>query len=211
MRDDRRALCARIGRLDRFGRFGTIASPSWSRPIRVIREAYKMPRTKLGGKSGVKVKVGASAPAATISREQELEQEIARLRGQLEAKSTSNAGRVYAPAQTPREVADEIAGNPEMLRDIMDLCVKRIPGSPVTASEPYGQPVLITLKSGVRANAMKDNVDRGDYIKLRNLLHQIVGDFVQRRQPKALTDEQIDKVLRPTLDSLNAAGLVSWE
>lgn len=130
---------------------------------------------------------------------------IATLQEQLAAKATTTAGgRVYAPAATPREVAvaflAEYGG--DGLRDLHHLMVQRIPNT-VTADKPYGKGVLHKNQSGQEQYRMKDGADRGVYINLGKLAKQVYGDPMQYRKPQPLSDEQIDKVLRPALDHLH--------
>jgi hypothetical protein len=154
------------------------------------------------------VKIGSKAQEAEKSELELLREENARLKAQAESKSV---GRVYAPAETPIEVAREVATHPEMMRDLGHLMVKRIPNSPKTKTHPYGAAVTVNSKAGYPINAMKDGLDRGDFIKLRNLAQTVTGQFWSYEDPTPLSEDQINKVLRPVLDNLKKAGLFDYE
>lgn len=174
--------------------------------------------------------VGAKASTPAVSELDALRAEIEGLKSQL-AGRTSTSGRTYAPTATPRSVADELLALPSLtkeqekeavrryqialaaegLRDIAQLMVKRVPGSKVDATHPYGQPELVWNKARTsQMNAMKDGVDRGTFIKLRNLVDQMGGDF-DYNSPRVPTDDQINKVVLPALDEAVKLGIFEIE
>ncbi len=183
----------------------------------------------------MKGSVKGTAKPATSAAKSELEElramvaaQSAQIADLVANRAASSGNRVFAASTTPREVADELLALPTLskeqekeaiawyrlrqsatgLREIAQLFVKRIPGSPVDARHPFGQPVLVWNKNHTtQLNSMKDGVDRGSYIKLRNMVEQLQGDFFSYQAPIALSDDQINKVILPVLDEAVKLGV----
>lgn len=176
-------------------------------------------KPKATTESPVAISIGVdSAPA---SREAELEAENARLRAELAGKTTSNRAQpTYPEPKTPREVADVVLAQPnqnvyvplpgaEFLANLRDRMVLRIPGT-ATADKPLGEGVLEVNQGGNKQYKVKKDLDRGSYITLGKLSKQLSGAVQEHRKPQPLSDEQINRVLRPILDELAEAGIFKF-
>src|SRR6266704_336710 len=170
--------------------------------------------------SGITLEIGGKTAAAeTLTREQQLEAENAALRAQIAAKPARGAAAEYPEPTTPRAVAETVAAQPDMLRDLHHMMVQRIPGT-VTQEKPFGDGVLIKARDGrtdlykmrseFGSTAEEQSEARNHYIKLGRLAKQVYGYPLQYRKGQPLNDDQIDKILRPALDYLQDAGLVNW-
>lgn len=189
-----------------------------------------MPKVAVGKRSETAKPEAKQESADLAGLVKQLMEQNQALMAQLQARpQATSSGRTYAEAGFPREAVDELLSVGELtkeeqaqavaefkirksgrqLADIRNLFVKRIPGSPTSDTEPYGKPVLVWNKAHTtQMNGMKDGIDRENYIKLGGLLDTLQGDIKSYRSPKALTEDQINRVLRPILDVALEAKIV---
>lgn len=174
---------------------------------------------KIGGNKAKPAATSVSeeqAPAWFVAYKNEQEATIKRLQAELEAAKSAQpvrtaSGKVYAPSKTTVEQARSLTA--ENLRDLAHLMVQVIPGSPAVPSNPYGTPELVNMKgSQNKMVAIKQGLDRGDYINLRKMCDTLKGDFFSYREPEDLTEEQVRGILCPILDRLGPEGakLFNW-